>query len=100
MCLAIPGKIVELLAEDRSLAVVDVLGVRRKVDLGLLQEDPPITGEWVLIHVGFAMSKIGDAEALQQLRMLTELGESDAAMEEVRGYGLDGLEETETRAGP
>ena len=42
MCLAIPGKIVELLAEDRSLAVVDVLGVRRRVDLGLLQEDPPI----------------------------------------------------------
>ena len=41
MCLAIPGKIVELLDEDRSLAVVDVLGVRRKVDLGLLQDDPP-----------------------------------------------------------
>ena len=60
MCLAIPGKIVELLDEDRSLAVVDVLGVRRKVDLGLLQEDPPSTGDWVLIHVGFAMSKIGE----------------------------------------
>ena len=43
MCLAIPGKIVELLAEDTSLAVVDVLGVRRKVDLGLLLEDPPAT---------------------------------------------------------
>ena len=42
MCLAIPGKIVELLEEDRDLAVVDVLGVRRKVDLGLLQEDPPV----------------------------------------------------------
>jgi len=52
MCLAIPGKIVELLSEDRSLAVVDVLGVRRKVDLGLLQEDQPTTGDWVLIHVG------------------------------------------------
>jgi len=88
MCLAIPGKIVDLLTEDRSLAVVDVLGVRRKVDLGLLQEDPPSTGDWVLIHVGFAMSKIGEADALQQLRMLTDLGESDAAMEEVRGYGL------------
>jgi hydrogenase expression/formation protein HypC len=88
MCLAIPGKIVELLPEDRDLAVVDVLGVRRKVDLGLLQEDPPSTGDWVLIHVGFAMSKIGEGEAEQQLRMLTELGEQDAAMEEVRGYGL------------
>ncbi|MGA3239441.1 MAG: HypC/HybG/HupF family hydrogenase formation chaperone [Bryobacteraceae bacterium] len=90
MCLAIPGKIVELLAEDRSLAVVDVLGVRRKVDLGLLQDDPPSAGDWVLIHVGFAMSKIGEADAHQQLRMLTDLGESDAAMEEAQGYGLGG----------
>jgi hydrogenase expression/formation protein HypC len=90
MCLAIPAKIVELLDEDRSLAVVDVLGVRRKVDLGLLLEDPPCTGDWVLIHVGFAMSKIGEADALQQMRMLTELGESEAAMEEVQGYGLGG----------
>ena len=89
MCLAIPGKIVDLLAEDRSLALVDVLGVRRKVDLGLLQDDPPSTGDWVLIHVGFAMSKIGEADARQQLRMLTDLGEADAAMEEVQGYGLN-----------
>ena len=67
MCLAIPGKIVELLAEDRNLAVVDVLGVRRKVDLGLLQDDPPVTGDWVLIHVGFAMSKISEADALRSV---------------------------------
>ncbi|HEY1760152.1 MAG TPA: HypC/HybG/HupF family hydrogenase formation chaperone [Bryobacteraceae bacterium] len=100
MCLAIPGRIVELLPEDRSLAVVDVLGVRRKVDLGLLQEEPPVTGDWVLIHVGFAMSKIGESEALQQLRMLTELGESDAAMEEVQGYGFGEVEETSSRAAP
>jgi len=90
MCLAIPGKIVELLDEDRSLAVVDVLGVRRKVDLGLLLDDVPSTGDWVLIHVGFAMSKISEDDALQQMRMLTELGESEAAMEEVQGYGLGG----------
>jgi hydrogenase expression/formation protein HypC len=96
MCLAIPGKIVELLAEDRDLAVVDVLGVRRKVDLGLLQEDQPGTGDWVLIHVGFAMSKISEADALDQLRMLTELGESEAALEEVRGYGLDESEQPRT----
>ena len=88
MCLAIPGMIVELLDEDRDLAVVEVLGVRRKVDLGLLQEDPPTTGDWVLIHVGFAMSKISADDALDQLNMLTKLGESEAAMEEVRGYGL------------
>src|SRR5579863_5998694 len=100
MCLAIPGRIVELLPQDRSLAVVDVLGVRRKVDLGLLQEDRPIAGDWVLIHVGFAMSKISEVDALQQLHMLTELGESEAAMEEVRGYGLGDSQETAKATGP
>ena len=94
MCLAIPGKIVELLAEDRYLALVDVLGVRRRVDLGLLEEDRPTSGDWVLIHVGFAMSKISESDALDQMRMLTELGESDAAMEEVQGYGLEEAEES------
>jgi len=87
MCLAIPGKIIDLLAEDRDLAVVDILGVRRKVDLGLLQDDRPHDGDWVLIHVGFAMSKISEVDALDQLRMLTDLGETEAAMEEVQGYG-------------
>lgn len=79
----------DLLLDDRSLAMVDVLGVRRKVDLGLLQDDLPALGDWVLIHVGFAMSKIGEAEAIDQLRMLTELGEAESAMEEVRGLGLE-----------
>ena len=100
MCLAIPGKKVELLAEDRDLAVVDVLGVQRRVDLGLLQEEGPMNGDWVLIHVGFAMSKISEADALDQMRMLTELGENDAAMEEVRGYGLGESAEVENKAGP
>ncbi len=99
MCLAIPGKIVELLSDDRNLALVDVLGVRRKVDLGLLQEERPAAGDWILIHVGFAMSKISEADALDQLRMLTELGESEAAIEEVRGYGLGDSEETARTAG-
>ena len=97
MCLAIPGQVIDVLAEDRSLALVDILGVRRKVDLGLLQEDPPITGDWVLIHVGFAMSKIGEAEARDQLRMLAELGESEAAQQEVEGYGLDSGEEADAK---
>jgi hydrogenase expression/formation protein HypC len=85
MCLAIPGKIVELLDEDRDTAVIDVLGVRRRIDLGLLSDDPPILGDWVLIHVGFAMSKISEVDALDQLRMLTELGEQESALEEVQG---------------
>jgi hydrogenase expression/formation protein HypC len=96
MCLAIPGKIVELLSEDRDTAVIDVLGVRRRIDLGLLADDPPVTGDWVLIHVGFAMSKISEVDALDQLRMLTELGEQESAVEEVTGYGLG----EETRIAP
>ena len=71
-----------------QLAVVDVVGVRRKVDLGLLQDDAPVPGDWVLIHVGFAMSKISEADAADQMRTITMLGESEAAMQEVRGYGL------------
>jgi hydrogenase expression/formation protein HypC len=89
VCLAIPGKIVELDAHNTHLAVVDVVGVRRKVDLGLLVDQFPVPGDWVLIHVGFAMSKISEADALDQMRTLTMLGEADAAMEEVRGYGLE-----------
>jgi len=100
MCLAIPGKIVELMEGDRSLASVDVLGVRRKVDLGLLADERPVTGDWVLIHVGFAMSKISEADALTTLRMLEELGEADAALEEAQGYGLGEAGETGSRAGP
>ena len=100
MCLAIPGKIVELLAEDRDLAVVDVLGVRRRVDLGLLQQDRPRVGDWILIHVGFAMSKISEADALDQIRTLNALGEGEAAIQEVRGYGLGESEDMEKKAGP
>jgi hydrogenase expression/formation protein HypC len=88
MCLAIPGKIVALSPGEQNTATVEVLGVRRKIDLGLLQDDYPKTGEWVLIHVGFAMSRISEEDALDQLRMLTALGECEAATEEVTGYGL------------
>ncbi len=89
MCLAIPGKIIEIGSEPTHAALVDVAGVRRKVDLGLLQDDQPKPGDWVLIHVGFAMSKISEQEASDQMRTLRMLGESDAALQEVRGYGLD-----------
>ena len=88
MCLAIPGKIVELQADQPHLALVEVTGVRRRVDLGLLIDDLPAVGDWVLIHVGFAMSRISEAEAADQMRILAILGEDTAALEEVRGYGL------------
>jgi hydrogenase expression/formation protein HypC len=88
MCLAIPAKIVELFPEEQNRALVEVVGVRRHVDTGLLADDPPQTGDWVLIHVGFAMSKISEEEALEQIQTLTMLGEQEAAMQEVQGYGL------------
>ena len=89
MCLAIPGRIVELITEPVPLALVEVAGVRRRVDLGLLQDDMPGLGDWVLIHVGFAMSRISEEQAEEQMRMIAMLGEHEAAMEEVRGYGLE-----------
>ena len=92
MCLAIPGRIVELVSEPVPLALVEVTGVRRRVDLGLLQDDMPAVGDWVLIHVGFAMSRISEEQAGEQMRMIAMLGEDEAAMEEVRGYGLEGRE--------
>lgn len=87
MCLAIPGKIVEFVAGSLSTALVEVVGVRRRVDLGLLENDPPQLGDWVLIHVGFAMSKISEQDAIDQMNTLAILGEAEAAMQEVHGYG-------------
>jgi hydrogenase expression/formation protein HypC len=100
VCLAIPGKIVELDSQNASLALVDVVGVRRKVDLGLLQDDLPVPGDWVLIHVGFAMSKISEADAADQMQTLKMLGEAEAAIQEVSGYGLENLEPDISDQGP
>src|ERR1700689_1315684 len=94
MCLAIPGQIVELFVDQPNAAMIDVVGVRRKVDLGLLLDDLPVKGDWVLIHVGFAMSKISEADALDQMRTLRMLGEAEAAMQEVEGYGVEDSENT------
>ena len=88
MCLAIPGKILELSPDGQSTALVDVVGVRRRVDLSLLQDERPRPGDWVLIHVGFALSKISGEDAAEQMRTLMLLGEDKAALEEVRGYDL------------
>jgi len=90
--LAIPGKIVELSSEQTQLAKVDVAGVKRNVNIGLLEEDGVQPGDWVLIHVGFAMSKIEEAQARDQLRMLSALGEDEMAMDEIRGYTFAGRE--------
>jgi|SRR5690348_7422073 hydrogenase expression/formation protein HypC len=97
MCLAIPAKVVEFVPGDQQRALVEVVGVRRQVDMGLLQDEVIRPGDWVLVHVGFAMSKIGEEQALDQLRTLTMLGEEQAAFEEVAGYGLG---EPEVKDGP
>jgi hydrogenase expression/formation protein HypC len=89
MCLAIPGKIVEISSDNQDSALVDVVGMRRKIDLGLLQDGKPVLGDWVLIHVGFAMSKISEQDAADQMNTLRMLGEIDGAMQEIQGYGLE-----------
>jgi hydrogenase expression/formation protein HypC len=93
MCLAIPGKVLDVFPGMPCLATVEVAGVRRKVDLGLLENDMPKSGDWVLIHVGFAMSKISEQDALDQMQTLIMLGESEQAIQEVQGYGMDSVEE-------
>ena len=77
MCLAIPGQILEVVDETNRLAKVDVAGVQRNVNIGLLDDDGEGVGpgDWVLIHVGFAMSKVDEAEALETRRMLESMGE-------------------------
>lgn len=86
MCLAIPGRIVSFSGEQPMLAKVDVAGVKRNINIGLLDGEPLAEGDWVLIHVGFAMSKIAEDQAREQLTLIAALGEEAQAMEEVRGY--------------
>jgi len=87
MCLAIPARVIETSASEPTRALVEVIGVRRHVDTGLLADDPAQAGDWVLVHVGFAMSKISERQALDQLDTLAKLGEQQAALEEAQGYG-------------
>ncbi len=77
MCLAIPGVILEVVDETNRLAKVDVAGVHRNVNIGLLDEDGQSVGpgDWVLIHVGFAISQVDEEEALATRRLLEAMGE-------------------------
>ncbi len=84
MCLAIPGRIVEHVDEPNQLAKVDVAGVRRTVNIGLLNDVGP--GDWVLIHVGFAISQVDEAEAHATLALLQEMGaEYEQELAELQG---------------
>ena len=84
MCLAIPGKIVEIVDAENQIAKVEVGGVRRNVNIGMLGEDEARVGDYVLIHVGFAMSKVDEQQAEDTLRVLKEIGEFDLEFEQFR----------------
>jgi hydrogenase expression/formation protein HypC len=75
MCLAIPGQIVQLLP-GTDLATADVSGIKRNINIGLLESEQLAVGDWVLIHVGFAMSKVDEQEARASLEFLETLGQA------------------------
>jgi hydrogenase expression/formation protein HypC len=88
MCLAIPGQVIEFVDEANRLAKVDVAGVRRTVNVGLLdaEDGGAEPGDWVLIHVGFALSKIDEDEAHATLELLRGMGQDfEDAIEELKG---------------
>ena len=76
MCLGIPGEIVEFLPDSPDLAKVDVSGVKRAINIGLVAEEGIEPGDWVLIHVGFALSKIDEAEARAAMEFLESIGKA------------------------
>jgi hydrogenase expression/formation protein HypC len=89
MCLAIPGEIVEIMP-DRPLAKVDVTGVRRAVNIGLLEGERLAAGDWILIHVGFALSKIDEVEARSALDFLESIGQAyDDEIDALRESRID-----------
>jgi hydrogenase expression/formation protein HypC len=89
MCLGIPGQIMEISDAERKLAVVDVAGVRRAINVAcVVGEERDLTsliGEWVLVHVGFAMARIDPVEAQKTLDLLAELGEAQSELAALSG---------------
>ncbi|MFC4252981.1 HypC/HybG/HupF family hydrogenase formation chaperone [Sinimarinibacterium flocculans] len=89
MCLGIPGRIVEVTDAAQRRAVVDVGGVRRAISIAFIVDDahPPesCVGDWVLVHVGFAMSRIDEDEARRTLELLEQIGEAQAEIDAMRG---------------
>ena len=83
MCLGIPGQIVEVTDEDRMMAMAEVSGVRREVNVACIAQGPlsELIGKWALIHVGFAMSEIDEDEAAKTLEALRGLGEAQETLE-------------------
>lgn len=92
MCLAIPGQVIEIVDSENRLALVDVAGVRRNVNVSLLDEDGNSAqpGDWVLIHVGFALSKVDEEEAHATLSLLEKMGaEYEQELEELKASVIE-----------
>ena len=92
MCLAIPGRIIEVVDESNRLAMVDVAGVQRTVNIGLLDAEGTgvDVGDWVLIHVGFALSKVDEEEAEATLSLLKGMGaDYEAELEELKASVIE-----------
>lgn len=88
MCLGIPGRIVAIEDAAKKLAIVDVSGVKRRINIACIVDEAhpaeACVGDWVLVHVGFAMSRIDAREAAETMKILTELGEAQAEIEAMR----------------
>jgi hydrogenase expression/formation protein HypC len=84
MCLAIPGKIVEIVDAENFIAKVEVGGVRRNVNVGMLEKEEAAVGNYVLIHVGFAMTRIDEHEAQETLRILEEIGQFEPEFDQFK----------------
>ncbi len=88
MCLGIPGQIIEVTDADKKLAVVNVGGVKRMINIAFIADDDhpasSCVGEWVLVHVGFAMSRLDEDEAARTLALLQEMGEVQAELDAMR----------------
>jgi hydrogenase expression/formation protein HypC len=94
VCLAIPGRVVKILDDANQLAQVDVAGVRRTVNVGLLGAEgdleDALAGQWVLIHVGFALSRIDEREALATLELLEQMGaDYEQELQELRASAIE-----------
>lgn len=106
MCLGIPGQIIEVTDARENVAIVDVGGVRRAVNIAfVVDEDRPAAacvGDWVLVHVGFAMSRLDEAEAARTLALLRALGEAQAELIEIAQTDTEAVDERvfAPRSGP
>jgi hydrogenase expression/formation protein HypC len=92
VCLAIPGRVTEIVDDVNRLAKVEVAGVRRTINIGLLDVDGGGVqpGDWVLVHVGFALSKVDEDEAYATLRLLEQMGaEYEAELEELKASAIE-----------